>query len=231
MVDGGTTTKRSRDDGRREGSPDRIKSVGCCFTILRYGFVLSVGILLGYQWGVSSGCVDRKMKESIKMDFFNMVAVSPPTTAQLESSHPTVINQTEILIKNMPRKTHAPPDAIQLHDPSLPDFVQQRHTCISHIREAHTHILGPHFQSGSKRTLFLDPAYHENIGDPMLAMGTFLLFAQLEQEVMECHCNQARNLIPDCSKSMFDKAQAKDYRVAAFQAGGKNYFGINFEVP
>ena len=211
------TTKGSGDGHKGSLRPKSIRY----HVILRYSFVLMVGILVVSQWFLfSSGFLKSKMETSIKIDHFSMVTSLPTTT------HPTIINQTEILINNMPNGTHAPPNVIQLLDSSLPRFVRHRHTCISHIREAHIRLLGPHFQSDSKRTLFLDPAYHENIGDPMLVMGEFLFFAQFEQEVTECHCFQARKLVPDCNKDMFDKAQAKLFRVAAFHAGGKNYFGL-----
>lgn len=131
------------------------------------------------------------------------------------------LSQSVVLIKSMPKDTPDPPNVVELHDQSLPDFVRHRHTCISHIREAHFRTLGPYIRSDTDRTLYIDPAYHENIGDTMLSMATHWFFAQLNQEVMPCHCVQALKLHPKCDKEMFDKAETQNYRVAAWHAGGK----------
>ena len=186
------------------------------WSLFRYGSVLIFVILIGYQYGTSTVVIKSRLME---INHLNQPNLNRNHVGRI-TSIPT-LNETRILIKTMPINTHEPPNVVELHDKSLPVFVQHRHTCISHIRKTHFRTLGLYLRSDTNRTIYLDPAYHENIGDTMLSMATHWFFAQLNQETMPCHCLQALVNHPTCDEHLFDKAQAQNYRVAAWHPGGK----------
>lgn len=86
---------------------------------------------------------------------------------------------------------------------AIPPFVQKRHKCLAQIRQ----LQRERFQSvaPSNETkpfvLYLDPAYHKNVGDGLLTLGTLsTLLRQGVSDIQQCHYHQALNRVAPCEE-------------------------------
>ena len=125
-------------------------------------------------------------------------------------------------------------------DYSIPSFIQKRHECIAHVRQLHQE----RFDSVSTWTrnsnitqhpliLYVDPAYHKNVGDDLLTLGTLtFLLRQGVSDIQQCHYWQSLRRVPPCEEvipannrtrnetfklAIVRKNHMQSYRISLFQ--------------
>lgn len=98
--------------------------------------------------------------------------------------------------------------------------VQQRHQCLSFIRQRHATLLAPLVQRHSNNVLLVDPAYHANVGDHMLTVAEQLFLQNYTAKWQECDYIQANQKAPRCESVIGSSSADAPAKLAMWHAGG-----------
>jgi exopolysaccharide biosynthesis predicted pyruvyltransferase EpsI len=117
-------------------------------------------------------------------------------------------------------------EAVQaIKNPVVRYAVQQRRTCLEHIRARHDQVLALPLVGNKKEVLLVDGAYHSNVGDSMLTEAEKLFNKRHNLKTLECYTNQAElrkpKPPPRCNTTVYSH-YSKDHGVkyALWHAGG-----------
>lgn len=130
----------------------------------------------------------------------------------------------EAFVKLLPYDISGPPPLVLPLFQTKDASIRHRHKCLRRIRRRHYDSLFPMFSRLGGLTdeiLYVDPAYHNNVGDNMLSYAglTFLMRLRMYDEIQECHYAQAMKRFPKCLE-IIGKADAMVPKYAAWHAGG-----------
>lgn len=140
------------------------------------------------------------------------------TLVQGQQAHPQKIKDTSVYAEEDPTIMGIFPPELRPLDPEN----NPRDRCLVSIRQRHEELLRKYVDQAD-HILYLDPSYHDNVGDTMLTMGILKFFAKSRAKVTQCVYTQSGDYLRLKCDDAIAKL-AKEFKnqtvLAVWHAGG-----------